>query len=170
MLKPDCVLCTQAKQHIESIPKSMSRKTEPGELTHIDLWEKYIIYSINSNQYYLLFIDDAKQYITVKFLKEKSAAAQGVINYLANLITQGQNLKAIQIDSRKEFMNQKLESWCKEQGIETGGLVGFILNIFFHPLRILVYHPCRSLSILCLSYHQISCSSLFERLIVSCTI
>ena len=119
MLKLDCVPCMQAKQHIEPIPKSTSRKkTEPKELTHIDLWGKYIIHLINSNQYYLLFVNDAKQYITIKFLKKKSAAAQEVINYLANLITQGQNLKAIQIDGGKKFMNQKLESWCKEQGIE----------------------------------------------------
>jgi hypothetical protein len=65
-----------------------------------------------------LFVDDTKQYITVECLKEKSDAAQPVINYLAHLITLGRKPKAIQIDSGTEFVNEKLKSWCKEQGIE----------------------------------------------------
>jgi hypothetical protein len=79
-IKLDCVMCMEAKQHVEPFPKSTNRSTEAGELTHIDLWGKYAIKSINSNQYYLLFIDDSKRYISVKFLKEKSKAAQEVIN------------------------------------------------------------------------------------------
>jgi len=100
------------------MPKSMSRTTQKGELTHIDLWGKYAICLVNGNQYYLLFINNAKHYVMVEFLKEKSGAAQGVINYLSHLITQGLNPKAIQIDGGKEFVNQKLISWCAEQGIE----------------------------------------------------
>jgi GAG-pre-integrase domain len=42
-IKPDCVPCTEAKQHIEPSPKKSHRKTQPGELTHIDLWGKYAI-------------------------------------------------------------------------------------------------------------------------------
>jgi hypothetical protein len=115
--KPDCVTCTEAKQHVEPFPKSTDRTTEPGELTHIDIWGKYAIRSINSNQYYLLFVDDSKRYITVEFLMEKSEAAQEVINYLAHLITQGRRPKAIQIDRGKEFVNEKLMQWCKGKGI-----------------------------------------------------
>jgi hypothetical protein len=47
-------------------------------------------------------------------LKEKLDATQGVINYLAHLIAQGCKPKAIQIDCGKEFVNQKLVTWCKE--------------------------------------------------------
>jgi GAG-pre-integrase domain len=42
-LKPDCVACTEAKQHIEPFPKASSRNTQPGELTHIDLWGIYAV-------------------------------------------------------------------------------------------------------------------------------
>jgi hypothetical protein len=55
----------------------------------------------------------------VEFLKEKSEAAQEVINDLAHLITQGRTPKAIQIDQGKEFVNDKLKQWCKEKGIES---------------------------------------------------
>ena len=41
--KPNCIACTEAKQHVEPFPKSSIRKTEAGELTHIDLWGKYSI-------------------------------------------------------------------------------------------------------------------------------
>jgi hypothetical protein len=116
--KPDCVACTEAKQHVEPFPKSTNRKTEPGEITHIDLWGKYAIRSINGNQYYIVFVDDAKRFTTVDFLKEKSDAAQAVINYLAHLIAQGRTPKGIQIDRGKEFVNEKLEGWCKQHGIE----------------------------------------------------
>jgi hypothetical protein len=35
----DCVACTEAKQHIEPFLKTMERQTQPGELTHINLWK-----------------------------------------------------------------------------------------------------------------------------------
>ena len=116
--KPDCVACTEAKQHIETFPKSTTRQTEAGELTHIDLWGKYAVKSIHGNQYYLLFVDDAKRYITATCLKEKTDAAQGVIDYLQHLLTQGRNPKAIQIDGGKEFVNETLKKWCREHGVE----------------------------------------------------
>ena len=116
--KPNCIACTEAKQHIKPFPKSSIRKTEAGELTHIDLWGKYSIRLINGHQYYLLLVDDAKRFATVKCVKQKSDAAQAVINYLAYLKTQGRDPKGIQIDCGKEFINKKLENWCKEHGIE----------------------------------------------------
>ena len=40
--KPDSVACTQAKQNVEPFPKINSRKTQTGDLTHIDLWGNYL--------------------------------------------------------------------------------------------------------------------------------
>ena len=117
-LTPDCVACTEAKQHVQPFPKMSNRNTKPGELTHIDLWGKYAVRSIHNNQYYLLMVDDSKRYATVEFVKEKSDAAQRVINYLAHLIMQGRIPKAIQIDCGREFVNENLETWCKKHGIE----------------------------------------------------
>jgi Integrase core domain/GAG-pre-integrase domain len=116
--KPDCVACTEAKQHIKPFPKSSIRNTKPGELMHIDLWGKYAIRLINGNQYYLLFVDDAKRFATIECIKKKSDAAQLVMNYLAHLKTHGRIPKGIQIDNGKEFVNEKLESWCKEHGMK----------------------------------------------------
>ena len=117
-LNPDCIVCTEAKQHVELFPKSSIRKTKAGELTHIDLWGKYLIRLINSHQYYLLLVGDAQRFATIRCVKQKMDAAQAAINYLAHLKTQGRNPKVIQIDCGKEFVNEKLESWCKEHGME----------------------------------------------------
>ena len=51
--KPNCIVCTEAKQHIEPFPKSSIRMIEASELMHIDSWEKYLIRLINGHQYYL---------------------------------------------------------------------------------------------------------------------
>ena len=108
--KPDCVVCTEVKQHIEPVPKSSIRNTKPSELMHIDLWGKYSIRLINGHQYYLLLVDDAKRFATVKCIKQKSDAAQAVINYLAHLKAQEKNPKGIQFDCGKEFVNEKLKN------------------------------------------------------------
>ena len=89
--KPDCIVCTEAKQHVELFPKSSIRKTKVGELTHIDLWGKYSIRLINGHQYYLLLVDNAKRFATIKCVKQKSDTAQAIINYLAHLQIQGRN-------------------------------------------------------------------------------
>ena len=56
----DCTACTEAKQTVKPFPKwSEHICGQKGELTHIDLWGKYDITSINGHQYYLLLVDDA---------------------------------------------------------------------------------------------------------------
>ena len=54
----------------------------------------------------------------INFLKGKNQALQKVKEYLTYLKTQGKNPKAICVDRGKEFINQDLCNWCREQGIE----------------------------------------------------
>jgi transposase InsO family protein len=116
--KPDCIACTESKQSIEPFGSSSDWQTVPGELTHIDLWGKYDVASINGNNYFILLVDDSKWYITTDFLKRKIEAAKKVKEYLAYHKAQGKNPKAICIDCGKEFVNKELDSWCREHGIE----------------------------------------------------
>ncbi len=73
-----------------------------GELTHMDLWGKYDVSSINGHQYYLLLVDDATRYVTVYFLKGKHEAAQHVKNYLTYLHVRGISTHAIRVDRGTE--------------------------------------------------------------------
>jgi len=76
--KLDCIPCTEAKQTVEPFNESSEWKTEPGELTHIDMWGKYHISSINGNQYYVIFVDDCGQFTSLDFTKLKEQAIQSV--------------------------------------------------------------------------------------------
>jgi len=57
--KPDCIACTEAKLSQLPYGSVAPRITKPGELTHMDLWGKYPIQSINGNTYSLVMVDDA---------------------------------------------------------------------------------------------------------------
>jgi len=76
---------------VEPFSKTTEWKTEPRELTHIDLWGKYHVAYINGNNYYILFVDNSKRFSTMEFLKQKSEAMQKVKEYLMYLKTQGKN-------------------------------------------------------------------------------
>jgi len=116
--KPDCIACTEAKQSVKPFNKEIHRESEPGDLTHIDLWGKYAIRSIHGNYYYVVLVDDNSRWITIHYLKEKNQAAKYIKNYLATLITQGRKPKAIRVDRGKEFLSDQLKDWCEERGIE----------------------------------------------------
>jgi transposase InsO family protein len=114
----DCVACTEAKQSVIPFNKKGERKTELGEITHIDVWGKYDIASINGFYYYLLMVDDMSQYVTVKFIKTKDQSMQKVKNYLTHLQTHGNMPKVIHIDHGHEFVNNSLLEWLYSKGME----------------------------------------------------
>src|SRR5258708_33277654 len=82
---PDCHACIQGKQMVHPFKGQHTLCHKKGRITHMDLWGKYDIASIRENQYFLLLIDNATRYITIKFLKAKSDAAQEVQAYLTHL-------------------------------------------------------------------------------------
>ena len=103
---------------MEPFGKPIKRKTEPGDLTHIDVWGKYSVASIHGNKYYILFVDNSEKFSTTEFIKQKGEAGQKVKEYLMYLKTQDKKPKAIRVDGGKEFINNDLKTWCREQGIE----------------------------------------------------
>jgi len=74
--EPDCIPCTEAKQTVQLFNESSERMTEPGELTHINMWGKYRISSINRNQYYVVFVDDHGGFTSLDFTKLKEQASK----------------------------------------------------------------------------------------------
>jgi len=114
----DCMACTEAKQSVIPFNKTLDHDTEPGELTHINIWGKYSVSSINGFQYYLLMIDDASHYVTVEFLKSKDQAMQKLKDYFTHLEVQGKMPKAIHIDRGHEFVNDLLLEWLHSKGME----------------------------------------------------
>ena len=117
-LKPNCIACTEAKLFEAPYGPALKRETKVGELTHTDLWGKYDKRSINSNQYYILLIDDAARHISIEFLKTKDQAAQKIKQYMAYLKARGASPCAIRMDRGMEFLNENLQTWCHSEGIE----------------------------------------------------
>jgi transposase InsO family protein len=116
--KTDCFACAQAKIAHHPFPSTATHTSTIGNLTHIDLWGKYAVQSIHGNQYYILFVDDYSRYVTVKFLKSKTEAQQCVRDYLTHLITRDFTPNAIRVDRGTEFINDNLNTWCTQRGID----------------------------------------------------
>ena len=104
--RPDCVACVEGKMLTSPYGPSSKRFSEPGELTHVDLWGKYHIASIHGNYYYLLMVDDASQHVTVEFLKTKDQANERIKNYVTYLMARRRSPCAIRMDRGKEFDNE----------------------------------------------------------------
>ena len=96
--KPDCIACVEVKVTVAPFGPASHMQRKKGKLTHIDLWGKYDITSINGSRYYLLMVNDGTQFIIVKFLKLKSQAAEKVIKYMANLKARDIKPCAIRMD------------------------------------------------------------------------
>jgi transposase InsO family protein len=84
----------------------------------MDLWGKYEIPSINGSYYYILMVDDASRFITIKFMKAKHQTSQLVKDYLTHLSIRNKSPRAIRVDWGTEFMNLELQKWCQGKGIE----------------------------------------------------
>ena len=116
--KPNCIPCAAAKMSHKPFPATATRTTKLGQLTHIDLWGKYPVNSIQGHQYYILFVDDYSRHVTVEFLKAKNEAQQRVQEYLAYHIARNNTPLAIRVDRGTEFINETTKTWCAQRGIE----------------------------------------------------
>ena len=65
-----------------------------------------------------MFVDNAKRFSTTEFLKQKSEATEKVKEYITYLKTHGKMPRAIRIDRGKEFVNDELQRWCRQSGLE----------------------------------------------------
>ena len=68
--RPDRRACTEAKQALLPFPYEAKHQSEkPGELTFMDLWGPAQTTSIDGERCFIVFVDDAAQYVTIEGLK-----------------------------------------------------------------------------------------------------
>jgi transposase InsO family protein len=65
-----------------------------------------------------LLVDDATQYVMLYFLKGKHEAAKHVKEYITHLHVRGITTHGIHIDYGTEFINQDLQTWCHNKGMD----------------------------------------------------
>ena len=116
-LRPDCVVCTEAKHSEKPYRLAEKKQLKLRQLMHVDVWGKYKTASINKYQYYVVMIDNTLQYVTVEFLKRKSEAGEKIREYMTHQFALGRSPCVIKMDCRSEFINDKLKHWCHSQGI-----------------------------------------------------
>lgn len=113
----ECEVCLSGKMHRPPFPKASERKTEVGELVHSDVCGPMRVSSHGQKKYFCTFIDDRSGWCEVRFLKQKSEVQKEYDKVAAMIHThQGKNVKFLQSDNGREYVNANLEESLSKRG------------------------------------------------------
>jgi hypothetical protein len=99
-----------------------------GKLTHLNVWGKSPVQSIDKNQYFIGLIDNHTRYIIVKGLNLKCNAMHKVKDYILSLKVHRKILCMICCDEGGEFLSRDLADWLKQEGITLQTTVAYSLS------------------------------------------
>jgi hypothetical protein len=114
-----CKPCLLAKAKKKPIPNSRSGKhaTKLGELVYSDVWGPATTRTVGHAEYYVIFIDDAKRWISIDLMRRKSEVLDNYKNYEAWLKTQfDATLKTFQSDKGGEYTSKEFLQHTKSKG------------------------------------------------------
>ena len=122
-----CESCIMGKQHRKSFPKGVSwRASVFLELIHTDIYGPMKTPSLESQRYFLIFIDDFSRMTWVYFLKEKSEEFATFKKFKAFVEKQrGCSIKTIRSDQGGEYTSREFEEYRKNEGIHMQLIVGY---------------------------------------------
>lgn len=82
--------------------------------------------SLSGKRYYVTFIDVASRYCEVDFITKKSEVTEKTIQFIERMKTQlGKKPKIFRSDQGTEYMDQRLQSYLRNEGIKTQCTVGY---------------------------------------------
>jgi hypothetical protein len=111
-------MCIEAKQSIKPYPSHSAHTTQHvGKLTHLDVWGKFLVQSIDKNQYFIELIDDHTRYITVEGLNPKHDTTHKVKDYILSLKVHRKIPHMIHCDEGGKFLSRDLADWLKQEGV-----------------------------------------------------
>lgn len=111
-----CESCILGKQHKATYKAKTTKVTEIGEINS-DLCGPFRTTSIGGSNYFMCLTDTFSKYRKVYFLKNKSEAAQYIVDYLQWFKNQtGKSVKSLLTDGGLEFNNQTVKNALKEIG------------------------------------------------------
>lgn len=114
-----CEACLVGKSTRKPFPASDTVYTKPNELISMDLSGPMQVPSFGGALYSAVFIDHATDASFIRLVKNKSevaATVKQVLNLMENL---GDNkIKAIRTDNGSEYVNNDLQGFLKDKGIE----------------------------------------------------
>ncbi|KAI3515988.1 hypothetical protein L1887_14895 [Cichorium endivia] len=114
-----CSACEHGKQTKQRHPIVINPKiTEPLSLLYMDLCGPSAVESIGKKKYILVIVDDYLRFTWVLFLRNKSDAAEEIINFIKKMeIMLNKKVRTVHSDNGSEFKNQTLDGFLKTKGI-----------------------------------------------------
>ncbi|KAI3782315.1 hypothetical protein L2E82_12357 [Cichorium intybus] len=114
-----CSACEHGKQTKQKHPTVINPKiTEPLSFLCIDLCGPSAIESIGKKKYILVIVDDYSRFTWVMFLRNKSNAAEEIINFIKKMeLMLNKKVRTVHSDNGSELKNQTLDGFLKTKGI-----------------------------------------------------
>jgi transposase InsO family protein len=107
-------------------PKEAAAVNEPMECIVSDVCGPIQVESLGRKRYFVSFIDIFSGYCKLFFIREKSEVAGITIEYMEYLKTQtGKKVKKLRTDRGTEYLNERLQSYLRKEGINFECTVGY---------------------------------------------
>lgn len=119
-IRTTCKACIKGKMARKSFPKkSESRTSSILDLIHTDLCGPMQTQTPGKKRYVLTIIDDYSRYTEVFLLRSKDETPDYIKDYIQKVKTQfNKRPKFIRSDRGKEYINAKLKTFLKQEGIQ----------------------------------------------------
>lgn len=122
----ECESCIRGKMQRKSFPKKATPTKNVMDCVVSDICGPMQVESVGRRRYFITFIDIHSKYTEVKVLREKSEAADSVIEYIERMKTQvGKKPKVFRTDRGTEYLNAKLQGYLRKEGIKFQCTVGY---------------------------------------------
>ncbi|KAJ0519517.1 putative RNA-directed DNA polymerase [Helianthus annuus] len=116
--KHACEICHRAKQVRSPFPLSEHKTSSVGDIVHLDVWGPYKVTSRDGFKYFLTVVDDYSRSVWCYMLKSKMEVFDNIVGFYELVLTQfKKRIKIFRSDNGTEFVNSKMESFCKSKGI-----------------------------------------------------
>ncbi|GJT25010.1 ribonuclease H-like domain-containing protein [Tanacetum coccineum] len=113
-----CDMCHKAKQTREPFPLSDHESLQIGQLVYLDVWGPYKVTRKEGYKSFLTIIDDYSRAVWVYMLKSKDEVFVSIEHFVNLLLNQFDvKVKVLRSDNGTEFVNNKMQSFCKDKGI-----------------------------------------------------
>jgi transposase InsO family protein len=113
-----CDECQSAKSTHKKPKERVAHAIHPFENVHSDLSGKFSTQSMAGSRYFITFIDEATRYSWVRFLKNKSEAAQTILDFISFVKVQHKaNIQRFTTDCGGEYMAKDLKAKLNTLGI-----------------------------------------------------
>lgn len=114
----NCEMCIHANHTRLPFADQRKRATRPMEIVHTDVCGPITPETWDRNRYFITFLDDYTNYVTVYLMEQKEEAFVKLKEFLTEAEVKW-NKKTVEIrcDNVKEYSSKELRTWCRNKGI-----------------------------------------------------